>query len=113
MRELLNVVNRLGLNVQQKEISVEDVRRVLSGNVEMRGMEENSYVQQGTARGERLLELQEKECILEALRANGCNITDSARYLNISRATLYNKIRKHNIVLNKRASGWEGWNAGA
>ena len=105
VRELRNVINRLGLSVEKKETSAEDVRRVLSsGMARDEAGEENGYLHRDATRRPKVLELQERECILNALRTNGCNITDSARYLNISRATLYNKIRKHNIILDKRAS---------
>ncbi len=108
MRELRNVTNRISLNASQNEVTINDVRQVLLGNPKIRwtpASEENDFPERRTARTGTGLEIQERSCILNALRSNNCNITDSARYLNISRATLYNKIRKHKILLKKGVLG--------
>lgn len=43
-------------------------------------------------------EAAEENLILEALRTNRWNVTDAARQLGVSRATLHRKIRKYSIV---------------
>jgi transcriptional regulator with PAS, ATPase and Fis domain len=43
------------------------------------------------------LELNEKQLILDALEMHGNNYTKASNELNISRKTLYNKIKKYGI----------------
>jgi len=54
----------------------------------------------GTARG--AVALAERRVIEDALTANGGDVTRSARALNISRATLYRKLRQHRIEMRDR-----------
>lgn len=54
-----------------------------------------------TRKGESLenrIEVTEKDMIEQALLNNNFSRTNTAKYLKISRVTLYNKMRKHGIL---------------
>jgi DNA-binding NtrC family response regulator len=50
------------------------------------------------------LEEIEKETIADIIAEMGCNLSKAAKTLGISRATLYNKIKKYGLALNRTSA---------
>ena len=42
----------------------------------------------------------ERDALIDALRATGCNVSASARRLDVSRVTVYRLCRKHGVSLD-------------
>jgi len=101
VRELRNVVNRLSINYDEKLIGAEQVMQIIPHNAELPYDTATKY-QLNSLAAENSLETQEKNIIINALKYCNYNISSAAKELKISRATLYNKIRKYNIILNKQ-----------
>jgi len=95
IRELKNVMNRSVLLAKSRTVSLrefpEEVRtqhaleKHAAGSTDLKGASREA----------------EKEAIVRALVSSGYNKSQAARILNIDRKTLYNKIEKFNISLNK------------
>lgn len=84
IRELKNVIGRAVLISQEQWISVSDLNLEISlpKEEERRWMEEEK----------------EKELLLQALKKAGDNRSKAARMLDISRTTLYEKLKKYHIT---------------
>ena len=54
----------------------------------------------------------ERDWILDALRRNRFRRGDTARFLGVSRKTLYNKMVAHGLALGTSGHGGAGWSAG-
>jgi transcriptional regulator of acetoin/glycerol metabolism len=55
-----------------------------------------------TERREPLLGEVERQTIFEVTEAMGFNISKASKKLGISRATLYKKLKKHNLSINRK-----------
>jgi transcriptional regulator with PAS, ATPase and Fis domain len=90
VRELRNIVNRMAFIFPDETISAEMLRPMLDpDNICVPGTHvhlENSPIQKA-----------ESTIIREALERNNGNISKSCRELNISRATLYAKMKKYEL----------------
>ena len=84
IRELKNVIGRAVLICQEQWISVSDL------NLEISLPKEEET--QGTE------EEKEKALLLQTLEKTGDNRSKAARLLNVSRTTLYEKLRKYHII---------------
>ena len=91
VRELENIVERAVNMVDGKDIGsgILDISSVSSGTLAV-----------GNTSGSRLEEL-EKQAILKILEELKFNMSRSAKMLGISRATLYNKIKKYNLTVSR------------
>ena len=91
VRELENIVERAVNMLDGKDIgpAVLDISSVSSGTLAV-----------GNTPGSRLEEL-EKQAILKILEELKFNMSRSAKTLGISRATLYNKIKKYNLTVSR------------
>lgn len=104
VRELRNVINRLGISDPEKAIQPKDIHHILAENPEETwgsSSEAPSGFLPLDANKALSLGAQEKVNILNSLEKNNHNISKTAKQLNVCRTTLYNKIKKHQIVLNK------------
>ena len=84
IRELKNVIGRAVLICQEQWISVSDLNLEISLPKE----EETQWTE----------EEKEKALLLQTLEKTGDNRSKAARLLNISRTTLYEKLRKYHII---------------
>jgi PAS domain S-box-containing protein len=105
VRELRNVVLRLSLVGERKVVTAEEVKAVLG---EDQGPTGPGIIGQDPVRGEKeappgtdSVAAEEKEAILRALELCHFNVAAAARRLGVCRATLYSRIRKYNIVLQR------------
>lgn len=99
VRELENSVYRLVVLANQGNITPEDVRLILGDHVEGKD-EEKDIAVTGLPAPLSMSEL-ERNAILQALRHHHGHLSNVAKALNISRATLYRKIDKYQINVNK------------
>ncbi len=88
VRELENAIERAVILTKNSYIEVVDLPR------------ENLLLAHSAPPGRNLREV-ERERILNVLNETGGNYSQAARVLGISRATLYNKIRAYELVVNK------------
>ena len=84
IRELKNVIGRAVLICQEQWISVSDLNIEISLPKE----EETQWTE----------EEKEKALLLQTLEKTGDNRSKAARLLNVSRTTLYEKLRKYHII---------------
>ena len=96
VRELENSVYRLVVLANKGNISPEDVRIKLCDQFE----EKEEEAVTGLAAPLAISEI-ERNAILQALRHHNGHLSNVAKALNISRATLYRKIDKYQINVNK------------
>lgn len=92
VRELRNIVERIIIIVDKKEISAKDIEFMFAGNqqsVDQLVDMSNSF-QEFKEKAERIF-------ILKQLRANDWNISKTAEILEIQRSHLYNKMKKYEI----------------
>lgn len=92
VRELRNIVERIIIIVDKKEITAKDIEFMFTGN--QQSVDElvdmsNSF-QEFKEKAERIF-------ILKQLRANDWNISKTAEILDIQRSHLYNKMKKYGI----------------
>lgn len=92
VRELRNIVERIIIIVDKKEITAKDIEFMFAGN--QQSVDElvdmsNSF-QEFKEKAERIF-------ILKQLRANDWNISKTAEILDIQRSHLYNKMKKYGI----------------
>ncbi|WP_077210380.1 sigma-54-dependent Fis family transcriptional regulator [Bacillus dakarensis] len=99
VRELENSVYRLVVLANQGNITPEDVRLILGDQVKEKE-EEREIAVTGPAAPLSISEM-ERNAILQALRHHHGHLSNVAKALNISRATLYRKIDKYQINVNK------------
>ncbi len=92
VRELRNIIERIIIIVDKKEITAKDIEFMFAGN--QRSVDElvdmsNSF--------QEFKEKAERVFILKQLRANDWNISKTAEILEIQRSHLYNKMKKYEI----------------
>ncbi len=92
VRELENVLERASMLCRKDFIDIEDLPKYLQDYVPSN--DQIPFVEK--ARLSTLNEL-EKEYILYLLKKTNNNLRKTAKILNVSRTTLYNKIRKYSI----------------
>lgn len=104
IRELRNVINRLSVNYAKKEIKPEHIQQVIKDYFNLSSDVIDTNIFQNTTNSTSLessFESQEKKLLINTLQHCNYNISHAAKQLKVCRATLYNKIRKYNITLNK------------
>lgn len=88
VRELKNTIERACMLSRDEVVQVSDLRLPI---------EETVFDQEDDARLHPYLDSCEKGYILAALRLHGGRMTETARYLGISRKTLWEKMKKHGL----------------
>ena len=101
VRELENSVYRLVVLANQGNISPEDVRIILCDQFEEKEDEEEEEIAVTQLVAPLSISEIERNAILQALHHHNGHISKVAKALNISRATLYRKIDKYQIIVNK------------
>ena len=92
IRELENAIERAINLVEEKEVHPQHFNLAVKDDREAKG----------NGRGARLVEV-EKQAIIDTIKAHDYNLLQSARSLGISRATLYKKIDKYNLSINRKS----------
>ena len=100
VRELENSVYRLVVLANQGNISPEDVRIILCDQFEEKEDREEEIAVTQLVAPLSISEI-ERNAILQALHHHNGHLSKVAKALNISRATLYRKIDKYQINVNK------------
>jgi len=95
VRELQNVIERLALLSEGDEISVTDIRKFVSDNET--GEEDLSDLLNGSTTFQEFKEEAEKYFLLQKLKENNWNISQTADAIDIQRSHIYNKMKKYNI----------------
>ncbi len=92
VRELRNIVERIIIIVDKKEITGKDIDFLFSGNQQSVDelVDTSNSFQEFKEKAERVF-------ILKQLRANDWNISKTAEILEIQRSHLYNKMKKYEI----------------
>jgi two-component system, NtrC family, nitrogen regulation response regulator NtrX len=92
VRELRNIIERIIIIIDKREISKHDIEFLISpGKVSLGDIIEDSNSFQD------FKEKAEKAFIVKQLKANDWNISKTAEILDIQRSHLYNKIKKYGI----------------
>jgi DNA-binding NtrC family response regulator len=92
VRELRNIIERIIIIVDKKEITAKDIEFMFAGNQQS----VNELVDTSNSFQE-FKEKAERVFILKQLRANDWNISKTAEILDIQRSHLYNKMKKYGI----------------
>jgi len=92
VRELRNIVERIIIIVDKKEITAKDIEFMFAGNQQSVDdlVDMSNSFQEFKEKAERIF-------ILKQLRANDWNISKTAEMLDIQRSHLYNKMKKYGI----------------
>ena len=92
VRELRNIVERIIIIVDKKEITAKDIEFMFSGNQQSVDelVDTSNSFQEFKEKAERVF-------ILKQLRANDWNISKTSEILEIQRSHLYNKMKKYGI----------------
>ena len=92
VRELRNIVERIIIIVDKKEITAKDIEFMFAGNQQSVDelVDTSNSFQEFKEKAERVF-------ILKQLRANDWNISKTAEILEIQRSHLYNKMKKYEI----------------
>jgi transcriptional regulator with PAS, ATPase and Fis domain len=98
VRELRNCIESLLLTAAQPEVSAEEARDALPRSESPSG----TYDTKVLAEGASLVEMEREAILGAARRANG-NLAEAARLLNISRSTLYRKVARYELDLQRSA----------
>ena len=101
VRELENSIYRLVVLANQGNISPEDVRIILCDQFEEKEDDEEEEIAVTQLVAPLSISEIERNAILQALHHHNGHISKVAKALNISRATLYRKIDKYQINVNK------------
>lgn len=102
VRELKNTINRYGILLRGRHITVSDLNQVIQHHsdqyyeVDMQSKTTPSKIKEFQIN---TLEENERALILEALKVTNNNYSAAAKALGIGRSTLYNKLKKYNIVM--------------
>lgn len=95
VRELQNVIERLALLSEENEITVSDIHKLVSDDInegdELKDMIGSSDTFQ------EFKEEAEKYYLLQKLKENNWNISQTADAIDIQRSHIYNKMKKYNI----------------
>ena len=99
LRELRNVVKRSALLCQGDEIQVEHIPEEIRNPDYFEFLEHPANVMEGEAYDlKSVVELAEKEAILQVLNRTGNNKSKTADILKVDRKTLYNKMKAYGIT---------------
>ena len=101
VRELENAIRSAVIYCQNGQLTVQTLPPNIVEGTAGPGNDSSSVGFSGAARRESLgsrIELTEKEIIQQALLANDFSRTRTAKQLGISRVTLYNKMKKHDMM---------------
>ena len=92
VRELRNIIERIIIIVDKKEITAKDIDFMFAGNQQSVDelVDTSNSFQEFKEKAERVF-------ILKQLRANDWNISKTAEILDIQRSHLYNKMKKYGI----------------
>ena len=92
VRELRNIIERIIIIIDKKEISKQDIEFLISPNRASLGdiIDNSNSFQEFKEKAERAF-------ILKQLKANDWNISKTAEILDIQRSHLYNKMKKYEI----------------
>jgi DNA-binding NtrC family response regulator len=94
VRELENAIERSVTFCEHNTITLEDIPAHIRDHVDLNAPSAGSL-------GERM-SLFEQECLVSALERNSMDLEATARELDVSMATLYRKLKKHNLPMNPR-----------
>jgi DNA-binding NtrC family response regulator len=92
IRELKNIVERIIIIVDKKEIKKEDIEILFSP-----GQASMDEIIEGSNSFQEFKEKAERAFILKQLNANNWNISKTSEILDIQRSHLYNKMKKYGI----------------
>jgi DNA-binding NtrC family response regulator len=92
IRELKNIVERIIIIVDKKEINKEDIEILFSP-----GQASMDEIIEGSNSFQEFKEKAERAFILKQLNANNWNISKTSEILDIQRSHLYNKMKKYGI----------------
>lgn len=90
VRQLKNFITRLSVLYPGQKIDAALIRRMLNKNHQSAGPSKEAGIRSAVMEGE-------KACIVQALEANGYQITKTAKALGIGRTTLYEKMKKYKL----------------
>jgi DNA-binding NtrC family response regulator len=93
VRELDNVVTKLGIFAESEEIDVHTVAHALKAEYQNKSV----YIRDNRPLMDQVEEF-EKKLITEALTANGGNQTKAAQQLGVERTNFVKKMRKHGLI---------------
>jgi two-component system nitrogen regulation response regulator NtrX len=96
VRELRNVVERIMILVDKKEIKKSDIDFLATS-----GQSKINEIIDGSNSFQEFKEKAERAFILKQLKANDWNISKTAEILDIQRSHLYNKMKKYEIESQK------------
>jgi len=95
VRELRNVIQWLSFLDSDRELTAEDVRRTLAESTDEGGSWTPSISPQAGEAG------LDKAALVEVLRRHRFNLSHAAQSLGISRSTLYSRIKRHGIEIQR------------
>jgi two-component system, NtrC family, nitrogen regulation response regulator NtrX len=96
VRELRNVIERIMILVDKKEIKKSDIDFLATS-----GQSKINEIIEGSNSFQEFKEKAERAFILKQLKANDWNISKTAEILDIQRSHLYNKMKKYEIESQK------------
>jgi len=97
VRELKNIIERVVIMVSSEDVKAGDIKK----NIGSGTREQNREI---SVTGRSLKDTRdafEKEYIIASLKKNACNISETARELDIERTNLHRKIKQYNINVEK------------
>lgn len=102
VRQLKNFLTRLSITKDRKQIPLEAVKSLIPTEKKDNDLRDlNDSKTEPAIDSPVQIKTSGKNAIETALKHNNYNISDTAKYLNISRPTLYKRIREHNIIVRK------------
>jgi DNA-binding NtrC family response regulator len=101
VRELENLIERVVILAQEKEISVRDLPPEFRGAAAPEPVLRPEPIKASGTRLRRMEEL-EQEAILEGLQRARGNVREAARFLGLGQATVYRKMKRYGISLGGR-----------
>ncbi len=93
IRQLKNVVERIMIMINHDEVMEQDVKWAL--DIRQENHSKSNGSEEITLKD--MLDMSEKEIILSALKANGWNISQTAKQLKLERSYLHKKMNKYGI----------------
>jgi DNA-binding NtrC family response regulator len=96
VRELRNVVERIMILIDKKEIKRSDIDFLAAA-----GQSKIDDIIEGSNSFQEFKEKAERAFIIKQLKANDWNISKTAEVLDIQRSHLYNKMKKYEIESHK------------